>query len=154
MQKIIAKYGLAAHLAILAVAPLVLFPFCSACVVATVLLWLSLLAGIWMVLGPSVYGGERLHDARCRVASNLFFDPLTWVLLAAVLFSGFRALNTGVAFRYNAETAVWYVASATFPLFPGVVGSSGYIDFAATVAFYLRLSLICSIAGIGSFFLP
>ena len=137
VQKLIAKYGLAAHLAILAVAPLFLFPFCGEGAVATVLLWLSLLTGIWMLLEPSVHEGERLHDARYRVASSLFLDPLTWVLLAVVLFSGFRALNTGVAFRYNAETAVWYVSSAAVPVFPGVVGSSGDLDFAVAVAFFV-----------------
>ena len=139
MQRLIAKYGLAAHLAILAVAPLVLFPFCSECVVATVLLWLSLLVGIWMVLEPSVHEGERLHDARRRVASKIFFDPLTWVLLAVVLFSGFRALNTGISFKYNAETAAWYVSSAAVSVFPGVVGSSGDLDFAVAVAFFVLI---------------
>lgn len=137
MQKFIAKYGLAAHLAILAVAPLFLFPFCGERVVATVLLWLSLLTGLWMLLGPSVRGGERLHDARYRVASALLSDPLSWVLLGGIIFSGFRALNTGIAFRYNAETAVWYVSSATVPIFPGVVGSSGDLDFAVAVAFFV-----------------
>ena len=138
MQKFIAKYGLAAHLAILAVAPLFLFPFCSDRVVAAALLWLSLLTGLWMLLGPSMYGGERLHDARRRVASDLLSDPLSWVLLAGIIFSGLRALNTGIAFRYNAETAVWYVSSATVPIFPGVVGSSGDLDFAVAVAFSLN----------------
>ena len=137
MQKLIAKYGLAAHLAILAVAPLFLFPFCTDHVVATVLLWLSLLTGLWMVLGPSVHGGERLYDARRRVTVALLSDPLSWVLLAVVIFSGFRALNTGIAFRYNAETAVWYVSSAVVPVFPGVVGSSGDLDFAVMVAFFV-----------------
>ena len=137
MQKFIAKYGLAAHLAILAVAPLFLFPFCGDRVVAVTLLWLSLLTGLWMLLGPSVHGGERLHDARRRVAFSLLSDPLSWVLLAGIIFSGFRALNTGIAFRYNAETAVWYVSSATVPIFPGVVGSSGDLDFAVAVAFFV-----------------
>ena len=99
MQKFIAKYGLAAHLAILAVAPLLRLPFCGERVVAAVLLWLSLLTGLWMLLGPSVRGGERLHDARHRVAFALLSDPLSWVLLGGIVFSGFRALNTGIAFR-------------------------------------------------------
>ena len=142
MQKFIAKYGLAAHLAILAVAPLVLFPFCSERVVAEVLLWLSLLTALWMVLEPSVHGGERLHNARHRVASALLTDPVSWVLLSVVIFSGLRALNTGIAFKYNAETAVWYVSSAVIPIFPGVVGSSGDLVFAAAVAFFV-LVLAC-----------
>ena len=137
MQKFIAKYGLAAHLAILAVAPLFLFPFCGERVVAVALLWLSLLTGLWMLLGPSVHGGERLHDARHRVALALLSDPLSWVLLAGIIFSGFRALNTGIAFKYNAETAVWYVSSAMVPIFPGVVDSSGDLDFAAVVALFV-----------------
>lgn len=137
MQKFIAKYGLAAHLAILAVAPLFLFPFCSERVVAAALLWLSLLTGLWMLLGPSMYGGERLHDARRRVALALLSDPLSWALLAGIVFSGFRALNTGIAFRYNAETAAWYVSSAAVPILPGVVGSSGDLDFAVAVAFFV-----------------
>ena len=119
------------------VTPLFLFPFCGERVVAAVLLWLSLLTGLWMLLGPSVHGGERLHDARYRVASALLSDPLSWVLLGGIIFSGFRALNTGIAFRYNAETAVWYVSSATVPIFPGVVGSSGDLDFAVAVAFFV-----------------
>ena len=137
VQKLIAKYGLAAHLAILAVAPLFLSPFCGERVVAAALLWLSLLTGLWMLLGPSVHGGERLHDARHRVASSLLSDPLSWVLLAGIIFSGFRALNTGIAFRYNAETAVWYVSSAMVPIFPGVVDSFGDLDFAVAVAFFV-----------------
>ena len=137
MQKIIAKYGLAAHLAILAVAPLFLFPFCDERVIASTLLWLSLLTGLWMVLGPSVYGGEHLYNARRRVMSALLSDPLSWVLLAVIAFSGFRALNTGIAFKYNAETAVWYVSSAVFPIYPGVAGSSGDLDFAVAVAFFV-----------------
>ena len=139
VQKLIAKYGLAAHLAILAVAPLFLFPFCSERVVAAVLLWLSLLTGLWMVLEPSVHGGERLHDARHRVASALLLDPLSWVLLAGIIFSGLRALNTGIAFKYNAETAVWYVSSAMVPIFPGVVDSSGDLDFAVAVALFVLI---------------
>ena len=142
MQKLIAKYGLAAHLAILAVAPLVLSPFFCESVIAGVLLWLSLIAGLWTLLEPSMHGGERLHDARRRVVRSVLGDPLAWILLAVVLFSGLRALNTGIAFSYNAETAAWNVSAAAFSIFPGVVGSSGDLDFSAAVAF-LVLVLAC-----------
>ena len=135
MQKLIAKYGLAAHLAILAVAPLLLFPFCAAASVATVLLWLSLSAGLWMLFEPSLREGEQPHNARYRVARKLVRDPLTWILLAVALIAGFRALNTGIAFAYDAEAAVWHVSSANVSIFPGVVGSAGALEFSASVAF-------------------
>ena len=135
MQKLIAKYGLAAHLAFLAVAPLVLFPFFGESVIATVLLWLSVPAALWTVLEPSVRNGEMLHNARRRVAHAIFFDPLFWLSLVLVAFAGLRALNTGIAFCYNAETTTWYVSTAAFSIFPGVVGTAGYLQFASAVAF-------------------
>ena len=69
VHQFLAKYGLAAHLAFLAVAPLFLFPFCAASSVAVTLLWLTLLAAVWCGLMPSVRRGERLYDARLRVVS-------------------------------------------------------------------------------------
>ena len=69
MHQFLAKYGLAAHLALLAVAPLFLFPFSAESSVAVTLLWLTLLAVVWCFLVPSVRGGERLYDARLRVVS-------------------------------------------------------------------------------------
>lgn len=133
MQKLIAKYGLAAHLAILAVAPLFLFPFCADGSVALVLIWLTLPAALWTVLEPSMRGGERLHDARRRVAKAIFRDPLFWASLALVVFTGLRALNTGIALAYDAETSAWHVSAPPFPIFPGVVGASGDLPFAAAL---------------------
>ena len=134
MQLLIAKYGLAAHLALLAVVPVLLFPFCSARVVATVLLWLSLMAAVWALLEPSLRGGERMSEARRRVAKGIWRDPLFWLLLVIVALSGFRALNTGIRFSYDAEAAVWRVLDPSFPLLPGVVGDAGYLPFATAVA--------------------
>ena len=134
MQKFIAKYGLAAHLAILAVAPLFLFPFFGDDTVATVLLWLCLPAVAWTFLQPSVRRGEMLHDARGRVATGVFRDSLFWVLFVAVVFCGIRALNSGIAMVYDAETAKWIVASPAFPLMSASVGDAGYLPFAGSVA--------------------
>ena len=66
MQKLIAKYGTAAHLALLAAAPLFLFPFLPDEAIATVLLFLSLPAAVWTLMEPSVLDGEKLHTARER----------------------------------------------------------------------------------------
>ena len=134
MQKLIAKYGLAAHLAILAVAPLFLFPFFAGETIAEVLLWLSLAAAGWLVLEPSVLVGERLADARVRVAKAIALDPLFWALLFVTGLAGFRALNSGVSLSYDAESGVWRLASAMFPILPGSVGSSGFLPFAAVLA--------------------
>ena len=139
VQRLIAKYGLAAHLALLAVAPLVLFPFCAEGTMATVLLWLSLLAALWTVLEPSMRRGEGLSDSRRRVAREMVSDPLFWVLLVLVVFSGFRALNTGIALSYDAETSAWYVSEQHFPLLPGAVGGSGFLPFAVATAFLVLL---------------
>jgi len=134
VQKFIAKYGLAAHLAILAVAPLFLFPFFDDDAIAVTLLWLSLPVATWTFMQPSVRRGEMLHDARSRVSSETFRDPLFWVLLTAVVFSGLRALNSGIAMAYDAEIAKWYIASPAFPLMPASSGSSGFLPFAASLA--------------------
>ena len=134
VQKLIAKYGLAAHLAILAVAPLFLFPFCATGTVAWVLVWLVLPVALWTVLEPSLRGGEYLHDARRRVVKAVFRDPLFWASLVLVVFTGFRALNSGISLSYNAEASVWLISSPTFPILPGVVGSAGDLSFAVALA--------------------
>ena len=139
MQRLIAKYGLAAHLALLAVAPLVLYPFCDEGVIAEVLLWLSLLTSLWMILEPSMRKGEGLFDSRRRVAREMASDSLFWILLVLVAFSGFRALNTGIALSYDAETSAWYISEQPFPLLPGTVDGSGFLPFAVTVALLVLL---------------
>lgn len=139
MQKLIAKYGLAAHLALLAAAPLLLSPFCSDTQVATVLLWLTLSAALWMVLEPSLRSGEYLRDARRRVFKAMLRDPLFWATLVLAVFAGVRALNTGIALAYDAEAGAWRLSTGPFPILPGVVGSAGDLPFAATMAVVVLL---------------
>lgn len=135
MQKAIAKYGLAAHLALLAVAPLFLFPFFGETTIATVLLWLSLPAAVWTLLQPSVRHGEMMHDARMRSAREILLDPLFWVMAAIVIATGIRALNTGVEMTYDAENSLWQLSSASMPLFPASCGSRGFAPFSTALAF-------------------
>lgn len=134
MQQFLAKYGLAAHLALLAVAPLFLFPFCSDAAVATTLLWLTLLAAVWCFLAPSVRRGEHLHMARARVLSSAARDPLFWVSLALAVFAGGRALNDGVRMAYDAEKATWGLAVTAFPYYPGCTDGAGFLPFAVLLA--------------------
>ena len=133
MQKAISKYGLAAHLALLAVAPLFLFPFCGDVWTARVVLWLSFLAAAWTVLEPSRRVDETLHDARFRVASSIARDPLFWLSLLLVIIAAIRWLNGGVAMAYDAEKRAWGLAEAALPFLPGGVTGSGYLPFAAAV---------------------
>lgn len=139
MQKLIAKYGLAAHLALLAVAPLFLFPFADGKTVMVVQFWLSFVAACWVILEPSVRRGEHLHNARARVASAVFRDPFFWALVVVVLVSGARALNTGIGLAYDAEGAKWQMAEAVLPILPGSVGRSGDLLFAAALSLLILL---------------
>ena len=133
MHKAISKYGLAAHLALLAVAPLFLFPFCGDVWTARALIWLSLVAAAWTVLEPSRRADETLHDARFRVASSIALDPLFWFSVVLVLIAGVRWLNGGIGMVYDAEKSVWSLSEAQIPFLPGATDDSGYLPFAAVV---------------------
>ena len=134
MQKVIAKYGLAAHLALLAVAPLFLFPFCGGTSWAFVLLWLAFASVLWMFFEPSVLNGETLSGARFRVRTSLFRDPLTWALLAVALVSGLRIVNSGISLSCDPETLVWRLSTAAASFLPASVKSAGLFPFLATVS--------------------
>ena len=94
MQKLIGKYGLAAHLALVVVAPLFFTP--------TAVLWLSALAVVWFFLEPSRIGFEQLHDARRRILSSLWKDAVFWVFLALTVIAGIRFANGG-----SSATTAW-----------------------------------------------
>lgn len=133
MQKLISKYGLAAHLALVAVAPLFL-PLSA-------VIWLSVLAAIWLIMEPSRFGNELLHDARRRVAWALVTDPLFWVLLALVVVAVLRTLNVGVAMAYDAELGKWTLSDPSLPLLPGSVeGSSAPLVGCAVALFVIVLA--------------
>ena len=134
MQKLIAKYGLAAHFALLAVAPLFLFPFVGKATISSVVLWLSLQSLIWLVLAPSVLQGERLRDARQRMLTTTVHDPLFWALAVIVCMTAARAINSGITLAYDSETSSWAISSAKFPILPGSVGDEGVFPFVASLA--------------------
>ena len=140
MQKLIAKYGTAAHLAFLTVAPLFLFPFFSPDSIAGVLFWLSAPAAIWVVMSPSRRLDETAHGARLRVVRSCLCDPLFWFALFLVVLTGFRWLNTGVDIAYDAESEMWKMAECCFPMLPGSAAGVGLLPFAATVALFVLLA--------------
>lgn len=140
MQKFIAKYGLAAHLAIMAAAPLFLFPFFDEETAAGAQIWLTSLAACWTLLMPSVFSGEMLHDSRRRVAVGLVHDPLFWVMSIIALGALMAHLNDGIQLAYDAEVRAWSVADPTFPLFPGSVAGCGRSAFVAAFSALVAVS--------------
>lgn len=131
MQKLISKYGLAAHLALVAVAPFFL-PLSA-------VIWLSVLAAVWLVMEPSRFGNELLHNARRRVVRALVLDPLFWVLLALVGVVVLRTLNTGVEMVYDAEAGKWLLSEPALPLLPGSVEGCASPLVACAVALFVIL---------------
>lgn len=126
-------------MALLAVAPLFLYPFCGADSVATVLLWLSLLAALWVVMSPSCKSGETPHRARTRLVEEALRDPMTWFSLAVVAYAGVRALNGGIALAYDSEAAAWSLKPPLVGILPGCVNGVGYLPFAASVALFVLI---------------
>lgn len=139
MLTFVAKYATAAHLALLTVAPLFLFPFCSEGQIAKVLLWLSLLCVTWIVMSPSTMLDERSHDARVRFYEEVVRDPLFWFSLLLIAMAGVRALNGGVGFAYDAETISWAFRKPALDIMPGCVDGTGFLPFATCVALAVLL---------------
>ena len=134
LQVFITKYGLAAHLAFLVVAPLFLNP--------SAVIWLTALCAIWFLMGPSRIGRETLHEARARVAGATARDPLFWTLAALVAVAGIRFANGGVALAYDAEKAVWSVTYPSFRLLPGSVDGAGFEGFSCAAAILVAVTAV------------
>ena len=79
--RLITRYGLATHLALLASLPFVLNPFLSESTLAEVIFWLSGLAFLWLLVEPAMRAGEHLSIARRRVLSSLVRDIAFWIFV-------------------------------------------------------------------------
>ncbi len=123
----------------LATAPLFLFPYCCGDDVATVLVWLSPLAALWVLLEPSRRTDEMLHDARSRVVRAMLFDPLFWVMLLIVVIAGLRWANGGIELAYDPEKSEWFVSEASMKFMPASVLGCGKLPFAASLALLVIL---------------
>ena len=134
LQKFLSKYGLAAHLALLAAVPLALTPFLDTASLASVVFWLSGLAVVWLLTEPSIRAGEHLSLARRRVRGEVVRDPFFWFLIAAVVFAMFRMLNSGIALKYDPEQVVWIVGESKLGGGPASAGNAGLLPFAVVVA--------------------
>lgn len=134
VQEFISRYGLAAHLALLAVAPLFLFHSCGAATIGVVLLWLSLAGAMWLFLEPSRREGELLHDARRRTARAISSDPVLWLFALLAGFAAIRWLNSAPGLVYDAENSVWSMAKPPVGWLPSSCGDAGFLPFCSVVA--------------------
>ncbi len=134
MQKFLSLYATAAHLALLAIAPLFLSPFCSSATIATVLLWLSVPTVLWVFFEPSRRTGEMPRQARARVARSVLRDPLIWIFVALTICAFVRWMNTGIGLAYDIEKSAWAIREQALVFFPGCVEDAGRLPFATLVA--------------------
>lgn len=136
MQKFLSKYALAAHLAMLAVAPLFLFPFFDSRETSKVLLWLSFLSFFWIFLEPSRRVDEFLYNARKRVYKAIFSDPLFWVLSIFLVMAFISWVNGGVRLEYGFvdKDWQWVVSRPRLAWLPGSDTVSGFALFSQFAA--------------------
>lgn len=133
MQKFVSKFATAAHLALLAVAPLLLFLFDAVKLPVAAICSLALLAVMWVLVQPSCRRDESLAEARMRVTEAILHDPLTWVMVALLVLSVIRLLNSGVGVAYNAEAMKWYLRAPVFDELPASATGAGTGFFGASV---------------------
>ncbi len=132
-QKLITKYGLATHLALLASLPCALSYFLPERELGITIFWLSALAGLWLLVEPSILRGEHLSSSRARVRREIVRDPIAWFFLLAAAFAAVRWLNGGVAMHYDSEQATWLVAQPAVDVLPASAGEAGFLPFAVIV---------------------
>lgn len=134
MQKFISKYVLTAHLALLAVAPLFLFPFFGANTVSTVSLWMSLLCAIWLFLEPSRRNDETLYAARKRVLRAVFTDPLVWLFVLIAIYIAISCFNGTIELFYDFVDSKWGLSTPLASCLPSAAQNAGYAALALTLA--------------------
>ena len=126
--RLITRYGLATHLALLASLPFVLFPFLSESKLAQVIFCLSGLATLWLLIEPSMRAGEHLSIARRRVLASLVRDIAFWFFLCALVVAFIRYLNSDVALAYVQDE--WTIREPSSPTLPASSGSAGLLPLA------------------------
>lgn len=126
--RLITRYGLAAHLALLASLPFVLFPFLSESALSEVIFWLSGLAVLWLLTEPSMRAGEHLSIARRRVLGSLVRDVAFWFFLCVLAVASIRYANSDVALAYVQDE--WTIREPSSPGLPASAGSAGLLPLA------------------------
>ncbi|MGN0852086.1 MAG: hypothetical protein ACI4Q3_01770 [Kiritimatiellia bacterium] len=150
IQKFLTKYGLSAHLALLAALPLALTPFLTAAWLGAVILWLSAFAAVWIFLEPSILAGERLSSARARVRGRIAGDPVFYFFLLVVVGATIRCLNTGIEVVYDPEQTTWLVKEPSMTALPASTRESGFLPWAVAVGLMVVTMGIRHSIGLGA----
>ena len=146
-QRIVTKFGLAAHLAMLAAIPCALTPFVPEQWLGDVTLWLALIAAIWVLLSPSIRVGEGVTQARLRVLGEILHDPVTWFFIVAGVVFWIAKANGAVELFYDAETTQWIVKKPPVEELPSSTPGAGYLPLAVTVSLGVCVEGICHALG-------
>lgn len=126
MLAFLSNRATAAHLALAAVAPLVLCKYFSVAAVNLITPWIVVICGIWAVMAPVRRGEERSPHARNRFLHDVASDPFIWIAIAVLLYSAVLAVNSGVALSYDHESNLWSLTAPVASMLPGgVAGSVG-----------------------------
>ena len=133
----VSKYGLATHLALAAALPAALAQFVSDSTLANVVLWVALLASVWMLIEPSVFSGETVSGARRRVLRGILRDPFAWFLSFSAIFAFARWLNSGVRLVFDAEASAWAVKAPAMTFLPASSGDAGLLPLSLAFAVLL-----------------
>lgn len=140
MQRLLTKYGLVSHLALVVLFP-VMFLNPSRVFDLVPLLWLTLVALELMVLLPSVRKGETLADARQRVLRALRWDPFLYIGLAIAGVVLIQWANSGCELVYLPDGDVWQFSQ------PSVTGVPFSVETRAALA-YVSLFSACVVLGL------
>ena len=106
MQKLLTKYWLALHLAVLFLAAWLCVMYPGTETVLS-LFWLSFFAVQTFVLLPSMLRGETMGAARLRACLNAVQDPFTYIGFALVIFVCIQWLNSGCSLVYLDDVELW-----------------------------------------------
>jgi len=139
LRRVISKYGLAFHLAVLTALPIALTPLLEPDRIAVVVYWALAFALVWFFAEPSLRRGEYHAQARSRVFAHIVRDPVFYCVASVLAVAFFRMCNGGIALLYDAASSAWSVGSPAVPFFPASVKGFGALPFAVMCAMMVVL---------------
>lgn len=123
----------AAHLALAAVAPLVLCKYLSGGALNAVVPWIVAICLVWAFMAPVKRGEERSPSARGRFLHDTSNDPFLWVAVVVLLYSAVLAVNSGVALSYDSDSKLWRLMPPAVRMLPGGVAGFGGACFTTSL---------------------
>jgi len=106
IQKLLTKYWLAFHLAVLILAVWVSVLY-SGLGMTLGLFWLSFFTIQSFLLLPSMLRNETLGEARLRSCANAIQDPFVYAGVALIIFACLQWLNSGCFLIYLDDAEIW-----------------------------------------------